>query len=320
MIRNPEILSMPIAPRISLISATIDLSFLTEPLRHMLPDVHIALWPDEDVSQCDIAICWQPPAGLLAELPNLKLVHSIASGLDNIFADPSLPDVPVCRIVETGHALRMAEYALWATLLFHRKFDQCLQNSAGQIWDRVEQVLAKDYTVGILGYGSIGRIVGDRLKATGYDVRAWVRSPREEDAITLFAGRQALPEFLADCDCLICLLPLTGETRDILNADLFAALPEGAALINMGRGEHLVEADLLAACESGHLRGAVLDVFREEPLAPDHPFWTHPEIVVTPHIASTPDGGEVTRQIVENIMRVYRGEAPLNAGDHQLGY
>jgi glyoxylate/hydroxypyruvate reductase A len=207
----------------------------------------------------------------MANIPNLKLIHSIAAGLDNIFADPHLPAVPVCRVVDSQHALGMAEYAIWSVLLFHREVDRHLQNAAHKRWERPAQIAARDYTVGILGFGAIGRTVGRSLRTLNYNVRAWARSPKEETGIATYCGNEQLPDFLSGCNALIRLLPLTDVTRGILNAELFALLPPRAAIINMGRGEHMVETDLLAAIDSGHLRGAVLDVFLKEPLPEESP-------------------------------------------------
>lgn len=308
------------APHIALISTNLDLTFLKEPLRRAMPGARVGIWPHDDVGDAEIAVCWKPPAGMLASMPNLKLVHSIAAGIDTIFADPQLPDVPVCRVVDRAHALGMAEYALWATLLFHRKMDCFLRNARLRTWERPQQIPAHGYGVGILGFGAIGRVVGARLAGLGYKVRGWARSPRSESGVEMFFGPDGLDPFLAGCDLLICLLPLTAETHGILNGSLFERLPQGAAIVNMGRGEHLVEDDLLAALDGGRLRGAVLDVFHEEPLPAASPLWEHPRIFVTPHIASLPDPDDVAGQIAENALRLREGRPLLNAGSRELGY
>jgi glyoxylate/hydroxypyruvate reductase len=307
-------------PHIALISATLDLTFLKDTFEAKGLDVRLSLYPEEGFETADVAVCWNPPPGLVSTMPNLKLIHSIAAGLDNIFADPHLPAVPVCRVVDSQHAFGMAEYAIWSVLLFHRRMDLHLQNAAHKRWERPEQTAAKDYTVGILGFGAIGRIVGRRLRALDYDVRAWARSPKQEAGIASYHGDAQLPDFLSGCDALICLLPLTQATRGILNANLFAMLPHGAAIINMGRGEHMIEDDLLTAIDSGHLRGAVLDVFLQEPLPGESPLWSHPKIFTTPHIASMPNPQDVVAQIFENARRVLAGQAPLNAGSRSSGY
>jgi glyoxylate/hydroxypyruvate reductase len=307
-------------PHIALISATLDLTFLKDTFEAKGLDVRLSLYPEEGFETADVAVCWNPPPGLVSTMPNLKLIHSIAAGLDNIFADPHLPAVPVCRVVDSQHAFGMAEYAIWSVLLFHRRMDLHLQNAAHKRWERPEQTAAKDYTIGILGFGAIGRIVGRRLRALDYDVRAWARSPKQEAGIASYHGDAQLPDFLSGCDALICLLPLTQATRGILNANLFAMLPHGAAIINMGRGEHMIEDDLLTAIDSGHLRGAVLDVFLQEPLPGESPLWSHPKIFTTPHIASMPNPQDVVAQVFENARRVLAGQAPLNAGSRSSGY
>jgi glyoxylate/hydroxypyruvate reductase A len=307
-------------PHIAFVSSTLDLTFLKTVFEKSALNARLSLYPDEDFKSADVAVVWNAPHGVLATMPNLRLVHSIAAGLDNIFADPHLPDVPVCRVVDTGHALGMAEYAIWSTLLFHREMDRHLQNATERRWERPDQIAAKDYTVGILGFGAIGRTVGRSLRAMNYNVRGWARSAKEEAGIATYSGAQQLAEFLSGCDLLICLLPLTSATRGILDAGLLAQLPRGAALVNMGRGEHMVEADLLDAIDSGHLRGAVLDVFPKEPLPEDSRLWDHPKIFLTPHIASMPNPRDVAAQIFENATRILNGMEPLNPGDRESGY
>ncbi|WP_245480268.1 glyoxylate/hydroxypyruvate reductase A [Neorhizobium sp. NCHU2750] len=307
-------------PHIALISSTLDMSFMKVAFEKSALDVRLSIYPDEDFHAADVAVAWNAPHGVMASMPNLKLVHSIGAGLDNIFADPHLPDVPVCRVVDSEHALGMAEYAIWSVLLFHREMDRHLQNVAERRWERPDQISARDYTVGILGFGTIGLTVAKSLRAMNYNVRGWARSPKEEAGITTYSGADQLTEFLSGCDVLICLLPLTAATRGIIDADLLSQLPRGAALVNMGRGEHLVEADLLAAIDSGHLRGAVLDVFQKEPLAKDSPLWDHPKVFVTPHIASMPNPKDVASQIFENATRILNDLEPLNPGDRNSGY
>jgi glyoxylate/hydroxypyruvate reductase A len=307
-------------PHIALVSSTLDLTFLKNAFEASGLNARLSIYPETGFETADVAVSWNPPHGVMATMPNLKLIHSIAAGLDNIFADPHIPAVPVCRVVDSQHALGMAEYAIWSVLLFHRQMDRHLQNAAHKRWERPAQIAARDYTVGILGFGAIGRTVGRSLRALDYTVRAWARSPKEEAGITTYCGDRQLPDFLSGCDALICLLPLTDATRGILNAELFAHLPQGAAIINMGRGEHMVEAELVAAIDSGHLRGAVLDVFLKEPLPQDSPLWDHPKIFCTPHIASMPDPKDVVAQIFENATRVLAGREPLNAGSRTSGY
>ncbi len=307
-------------PHIALVSSTLDLTFLKTAFETSGLNVRLSIYPEPDFESADVAVAWNPPHGLLAEMPNVKMVHSIAAGLDNIFADPNLPPVPVCRVVDSQHALGMAEYAIWSVLLFHREMDRHLQNATHKRWERPAQKAAQDYTVGILGFGAIGRTVGRSLRALNYNVRGWARSQKEEAGIATYCGDGQLPDFLSGCDALICLLPLTDATRGILNAGLFAHLPQGAAIINMGRGEHMVEADLLAAIDAGHLRGAVLDVFLKEPLPEESPLWSHPKIFATPHIASMPNPGDVAAQIFENTTRVLAGREPLNSGSRESGY
>ncbi|PTW58991.1 glyoxylate/hydroxypyruvate reductase A [Breoghania corrubedonensis] len=290
------------------------------PLQRELPDAEIRKWPDEDVSDADFAVCWRPPHGVMAGMPKLRLVHCIAAGVDNILADPDLPDLPLCRVVDENHARGMAEYVLWSVLHFHRRLDSALRRQAEGVWAPSRQRAAGDVTVGIMGWGNIGRSVGCTLNAFGYKVRGWARTPREEEGIELFTGAKEREDFLRGTEILICLLPLTEETRGILDADLFAGLPKGAAVVNIGRGEQLNEPDLLAALDAGHLRGAVLDVFEQEPLPPENPLWAHPRVIVTPHIASTADPRTIAAQIGANIRHALAGEALVNEVDRHRGY
>ena len=310
----------PSRPVVALLSTHLDMDFMRGPLQKELPEVAIRKWPDEDVSDADFAVCWRPPHGVMAGMPRLRLLHSIAAGVDNILADPELPDLPVCRVVDENHARGMAEYVLWSVLYFHRRFDSVLRRQAEGVWAPPRQRAAGEVTVGIMGWGNLGRSVGGALRAFGYKVRGWARTPREVPDIEFFAGASEREAFLRGTDILICLLPLTDETNGILNAGLFASLPEGAALVNIGRGEQLNEADLLAALDAGHLRGAVLDVFAQEPLPPESPLWAHPRVVVTPHIASTADPRTIADQIGTNIRRVLAGEALVNEVDRRRGY
>ncbi len=307
-------------PIVALISAHVDMSFMRGPIAKAMPEADVRLWPNEDISQADVALCWRPPHGVLGDMKRLRLVHGIAAGVDNILSVPDLPEVPVCRVVDPNHARGIVEYATWATLFFHRGFDVFQRNRLKRAWVQPRQHRADKITVGIMGWGNLGRAVGGALKDLGYNVRAWARSAHEADGIAVFAGDEQRAAFLEETNILIALLPLTAETNDILNADLFAQMPKGAALVNIGRGELLNEPDLLASLDAGHLRGAVLDVFEQEPLPEDSPLWVHPRVFVTPHIASMADPNVIATQMAENIRRAFAGEAVVNEVDRTRGY
>lgn len=266
------------------------------------------------------AICWHPPHGVLKRFPQLQIVSSVAAGVDNTLADPELPQVPVCRVIDPNLARGMAEYVAWATLYYHRRFDEVAADRAARSWRTPVQQAAPQTRVGIMGLGVLGNTVADYLANLGFDVTGWARTARDNPAWRTYAGSDALPEFLADRDVVVCLLPLTPLTNGIFNQQTFAAMQPGAAFINCGRGEHLVVPHLLDALDSGHLRGAMLDVFAREPLAQDSPLWSHPKVLVTPHMASSARFEVIVEQVVTNLRRAFAGEAPVNAIDRTRGY
>jgi glyoxylate/hydroxypyruvate reductase A len=296
------------------------MSFLEEHLKRTVPGAVVTQWPDPASLDAEVVVCWKPPAGVMATMSNLRLIHSIAAGVDNVLSDTALPDLPVCRIVDPLLAKAMAEYVLWGTLYFHRDFDRVAANARAGHWHRYDQSAAADIRVGILGLGTLGIQGAQLLRSVGYKVSGWSRSAKRVDGVEVFAGNDTLDDFLAQADILVCLLPLTPSTTGILNAERFAKLPKGAGLILCSRGEHLVVSDLVAAVRSGHLRGAVLDVFDKEPLQPDDPLWTEPGILVTPHMAGLAKPRVIAEQIAENIRRLNLGDALLNRVDPAHGY
>ncbi|WP_315729175.1 MULTISPECIES: glyoxylate/hydroxypyruvate reductase A [unclassified Bradyrhizobium] len=289
-------------------------------LRRELPGLTCASWPEEASREAELAVCWKPQAGALAAMPNLKLIHSIAAGVDNILADPSVPDRPVCRIVDPDISVAMTEFVLWSTLYFHRDFDRVIDNARTGAWHRYAQRAPQDTRVGILGLGTLGTDAARRLVDLGFSVSAWSRSAKTADGIRTFSGAAALDAFLGEVDILVSLLPLTPSTLGLLNAERLSRLPKGAALVLCSRGEHLIADDLVALLRTGHLRGAVLDVFEREPLPADHPLWREPGVLVTPHMAAIASWTVIAQQIVENVRRLKRGEPLLNAVDRARGY
>ncbi|SMF07477.1 glyoxylate/hydroxypyruvate reductase A [Tistlia consotensis] len=299
----------------------------TAALQKHQPDLQVEVWPSGaaapggDLSAIDYALVWKPPTGVLKRLPNLKAIFSLGAGIDHIFRDPELPaGVPVVRMVERGLTAGMTEYVVMQVLFHHRRmFDYRAQQRAG-VWEELPPVAAWDRRVGILGLGQLGSDAAAKLAGLRLDVAGWSRSPKEIPGVASYSGAAGLDAFLARTEILVNLLPLTDETRGILDAETFAKLPAGASLINVGRGEHLVEADLLAALESGQIDSATLDVFAREPLPGDSPFWRHERVVVTPHVASMTLPDTAAEAVVENIRRIERGEPPLNAVDRGRGY
>ncbi len=309
---------------VALLSAVLDLHYLCDAFRASCPGIDLRLGPDlGPLEEIDAAVCWFPPHGLLAQLPRLQLVQSLAAGIDHIVADPGLPRaLPLCRIVDTGMAAGMAAYVSWAVVQQQRGMRAYVDSAAAGRWEEQAIVSPRRHRVGIAGLGTLGTGCAAALAAIGYPVRGWSRSARETlpAGVEGFHGDDQLDAFLAGCDTLVCLLPLTPQTVGFLDAALFARLPRGAHLINVGRGDHLVEADLLPAIASGQLAAATLDAFSVEPLPASHPFWGEPRILVTPHIATRTDNGVIAQQTLANLAALQRGARPANQVDLARGY
>jgi glyoxylate/hydroxypyruvate reductase A len=306
--------------RVALISKSAKLGYFGPLLQERVPGLEVVVWPDAGLEDADVAVCWNAPAGVYAHMPKLRLIHSIAAGVDNVVGGQETRGLPVCRVVDPGLVKGMVEYVLWSVLYFHRRLDVAMANQRETRWDRPAQRAAADCRVGVMGAGNLGGAIVQRLSEMGYPVSVWSRSRRDIAGAETFAGQAEFKDFLATSEILVCLLPLTDETRGILCQGTFDALPRGAAIVNCGRGEHLVAPDLLAALASGQLRGAVLDVFAHEPLAADDPLWRTPGVVVTPHMASMASSGVVATQIADNIMRLVAGQALHNEVDMARGY
>lgn len=314
-------------PTIALLSNQIAMDYLLPAFREACPGVQLRLQhelgPLQDI---DAAVCWHPPAGLLAQMPRLKLIQSLAAGIDHLSADPDLPAaVPLCRIVDGQMASGMAAYVAWAVVHGQRHMGAYLASQQRREWREQPVQHPGQHRVGIAGFGALGQACARTLASIGYPVSGWRRRadadlPDDLAAVRLFHGDAQLGDFLAGCDTLVCLLPLTEATRGILNAHLFARLPRGAHLVNVGRGDHLVEADLLAALDSGQLGAATLDAFSTEPLPPRHAFWTHARITVTPHIATRTPAAVIARQTLLNLAAVRDGRADQVAIDRRRGY
>ncbi|PWC39457.1 glyoxylate/hydroxypyruvate reductase A [Azospirillum sp. TSO35-2] len=286
-----------------------------------LPDLEMRVWPDiGDVADIDMALVWKPPAGLLASLPNLRLIVSLGAGVEPLLEDPTLPEVPLVRMVSEGLTVDMAGYVALQVLRWHRLVDEYGALQAASRWQPLDHRPASDVTVGVLGLGELGAASARTLRTMDYRLLGWSRSPKSVEGVESFSGADGLAAMLPRCDLLVCLLPLTAETRGILNAELFAALPAGAVVVNAARGGHLVEADLLAALDRGHLRGASLDVFGTEPLPADHPFWRHPKIRITPHVAAITHPSRSAVQVADAITAFRSGRPLANLVDRRRGY
>ncbi len=287
-----------------------------------LPRIAFRVWPDSGpLESVRYALVWKPPRGFLAQFPNLKAILALGAGVDPIPTDPALPKgVPLLRLVDVGFPAQMADYAMYAVLRFQRRMGEidALQRQAR--WNQLDPYFTRDFPIGVMGLGVIGSVVAQRVAAAGYAVAGWARSPKQLDGVEVFAGSGTFKKFLSRARVVVNALPLTPQTESILNAAAFASMPRGGYVVNIGRGAHLVDRDLIAALDSGQLDGAMLDVFREEPLPSSHPFWRHPKIVVTPHVAAPTIASEVQAQVIENIRRLERGESPIGLVDIARGY
>ena len=293
-------------------------------LRAELPGEVWVTAPDNrgaDDAAIDIAIVANPPPGSLRGLPGLRLIQSLWAGVDRLMGDPTLPtEVPLARMVDPAMNQAMAETALWAVLALQRDFfAYARQQRAGQ-WLPQPQRRADEWPVLVLGLGEMGRTTAERLAANGYPVTGWSRTPRVLPGVHCLAGEAALPAALGSARVVINLMPLTPQTRGFFNQVRLAQCRRGAHLVNLARGAHLVEADALAALDSGQLGELVLDVFATEPLPLDHAFWAHPRITVLPHIAAQTDHRSAAAMVAANVRRLRTGQPVLNLVERSLGY
>jgi glyoxylate/hydroxypyruvate reductase A len=287
-----------------------------------LPDARFHVYPDiGDPARIDYAVVWMPPDGLLSSLPNLKGIFSIGAGASHILKDPGLPrNVPIVRLVDAVSVRDMCHYAIYWVLHFHRDFGIYRQDQDRRHWQRRIVRRPEERGVGILGLGAIGMQIAAAVAGLGFRVTGWSRSPKDVPGIACESGIDGLGRVLGAAEILINMLPATSRTANLLNAEAFARMPEGAAIINMGRGDAIEDRALIAALDSGRLAGATLDVFRTEPLPGDSPLWSHPRIWITPHAAGPTNQESAPRQIAADILRLSRGERIPHAVDVARGY
>ena len=273
----------------------------------------------------DYAVVWKHRPGVLAELPNLKAIFSIGAGVDHVFADPDLPDVPLVRVVADNLTRHMTDYIVWRVLDHHRQGVAYRAQQALRQWHEPPQPPSSDIVVGIMGLGQLGRDAARALRAVGFQVNGWTRSPQTVDGVSTYAGADELAAFLSATDILVVLLPHTPATEGIIDYPLLRGLRRdnplgGAFLINAGRGRLQKEVDILRALDDGTLKEASLDVFEREPLAQDSPLWGHPRVFVTPHAAATSDPAHLAPPMLEQMARFERGEPLENVVDGKAGY
>ncbi|MCP1242507.1 glyoxylate/hydroxypyruvate reductase A [Acetobacter lambici] len=287
-----------------------------------LPDLAFHVWPEtgapEDVR---FMAAWEPPADLLKRFPNLEVLFSVGAGVDQFDMNTIPEHVTIIRMIEPGLTDGMVDYVLWATLTLHREIPTYLVQQKQHVWKTRHNKIAAQRRVGVMGLGTLGSPVVQALAHAGFDCSGWSRSRHTLANVTCYAGSDELDAFLASSDILVCLLPLTDATRGMLNADLFARLPKGAQIINVARGAHLVTADLLAALDSGQIGAAILDVTDPEPLPADSPLWDHPNVMVTPHVASNSQTETAGCVLLDTVQRYLAGERDFPSKvDRSQGY
>jgi len=292
-------------------------------LRREVPEIPLRHWEEAgDDADVTYALVWNPPPGeLKRRFPNLEYIFSLGAGVDALLDDPDLPTgVPVVRMVEEALVFGMTEYVALHTLRLHRCQRALEVQQREKNWYQIATPLSPERRVGLMGLGVLGSDAARALTALRFDVASWTRTPKEMPGVTGFHGADGLDAFLARTEILVALMPLTDATRGILNASLFAKLPQGAGLINAGRGGLQVETDIIAALDSGQLSEAVLDVFTTEPLPADNPLWTHPKVTITPHNAALTGAATGAREVAANLKRVLAGEPPHNIVNPSAGY
>ena len=295
-------------------------------LHALMPDLDIRLWPDiGDPTDIHYILIGRFNLDDMPDLPNIRAVMPMFAGLEHLLYHPKCPPVPILRTGLPDGDRAMTEYAVLHVLRHHRHMPDYLEQQARSQWQAIDQKQPHEQRVGFMGFGEMAGSPARVLMDMHFDIAAWVRRPREnlgddDDRVDFFVGTDGLPEFLARTDILVCLLPITDQTHGILNAETFAQLPRGAAVINLGRGAHMIDADLIAALDSGHLSAATLDATSPEPLPADSPLWKHPKITVMPHVARRVRPENVGSQVVENIRRDRAGLPFLWQVDREAGY
>jgi glyoxylate/hydroxypyruvate reductase A len=287
-----------------------------------LPHAEVVVWQEGvAIAPCDYAIMWAPPVAMLDDLAHVKAIFIAGAGVDGAlkFAH-ALPPVPLIRLNDAGMGVQMAEYVVHAVLRYFRRFDEYEKQARRGLWKPLPQHPKEEFSIGVMGMGALGTRVLESLAPFGFPLRGWSRSQKEKAGVRCYCGADGLDDFLRGTRVLVCMLPLTPDTANLLDRARLSLLPEGAYLINVARGAHVAEPDLLTLIRSGHIAGATLDVFRNEPLPGPHPFWDEQRIIITPHISALTLAAESVAQIAGKIGALERGEPVEDLVDLQRGY
>ncbi len=286
-----------------------------------IPELEVRVWPEPgNLAEIEYLAFMRPNFDVLPNFPRLKAMFSRSAGVEAFVNHPKLPNAPLGKIEPPGGDPMMTEYVVMHVLRFHRDMPAYQAAQARREWLRAPIVRPEERRIGFLGYGMMAKAPAFVLKSLGFPVSAWVRNPRQGEEIPIFHGANEFEPFLAQTDIAVCLLPLTRETEGILCARTFEMMPRGSMVINVGRGKHVVERDLIAALDSGRLAYAALDALWPEPLPPDNPLWVHPKVTIMPHVARRPTVAQLVTEIVANIRSIEAGGGLLQEIDKSLGY
>ena len=298
-----------------------------ERFMRVCPERAVALIPDDAIEPASVryAAVWKPKPGTLGGFPNLAAIFNLGAGVDAVVADPTLPAVPLVRVAVDDLTKRMTEYVVMHVLMHHRRQNYYAERQRAKVWAPKLQWAARDLRIGVMGLGVLGRDSAQVLARLGFDVAGWSSTPKSISDVTCFAGEAEFDRFLARTDVLVCLLPLTPQTRGILNRKTFSKLARdgklgGPVIINAGRGGLQVEEDILGCLDDGTLLAVTLDVFHTEPLPAESPFWSHPQVTLSPHNAADTDPDAISLYVAEQIAAFERGEPLANVVDRKVGY
>ena len=288
-----------------------------------LPEAEFEIWHAGEKSQpCDYAVVWSPPEAMLPELAQVKAIFNTGAGVDALlrYGDAIPREIPIIRLGDAGMGLQMAEYVTHAVLRYFRRFDDYERQARAGIWAALPPYNREDFAIGVLGLGALGKRVIEALAPFGFPLRGWSRTEKRIDGVQCYQGLDGLDTFLRGSRVLVCMLPLTPETNNLIDRSNLGKLPAGAYVINVARGAHIAEPELLSLIKSGHIAAATLDVFRNEPLPAQHPFWQEPRITITPHISALTLRRESVQQIADKIRSFESGQPVSDIVDRNLGY